>query len=114
MFDTGMSAVPRVESLLLSSLYRLTLSEIFVYFTLAAVAFAYGVIMKKLLSLKKTAPAAKYFAAVMICIDVVVRALPFRFNFVFGTLYYVIGLIIRLACLALVISDIVISRRTEK
>ncbi len=111
LFDTGISALPRCETLLLSLFYRLTGSEIFVYFALAIVAFVFGVVMKILLSSKKTSGVTKYVAAALIFCDIVVRTLPFRFNFVFGTVYYVIGLVIRIVCLALVISDIVIMRK---
>ena len=114
LFDLGICALPRCETLLLSTAYRMTLSEVFIYFALAVIAFIYGVVMKKLLSSKKTSAVTKYVAAALIACDVAVRALPFRFNFIFGTLYYVLGLVIRLACLALVVSDILISRKKEK
>ena len=114
LFDIGISALPRCETLLLSLFYRLTSSEIFVYFALAIIAFVFGVVMKKLLASKKASKVTKYVVAALIVCDLAVRALPFRFNFVFGTLYYVIGLIIRLICLALVVSDIVIMRKKEE
>ena len=114
LFDIGICALPRCETLLLSTVYRITLSEIFIYFALALIAFIYGVVMNKLLSLKKTSSVAKYVAAVLIACDIAVRALPFRFNFIFGTLYFVIGLVIRLTCIALVVSDIIISRKKDR
>ena len=43
LFDTGISALPRIEAFALSGLYRMTSSEVAVYFVILAAALALGV-----------------------------------------------------------------------
>ena len=49
LFDTGVCALPRIEAFALSWLYRLTLSEVAVYFVILAIALALGIIAGRIL-----------------------------------------------------------------
>ena len=107
LFDLGMCAIPRVEALALSYLYRLTSSEIFVYFALLAIALAVGVATDKIL---RGAPDASVKAhrivAALIGFDLVLRLIPLSFNMTVGLPAEAAGWIVRAVCLALVIRDL--------
>ena len=106
LFDVGISALPRAEALSLSLLYRLTESEIAVFFLIIAVALVYGFLIKKLFESEKAGTTARIIFAVLIAADLIVRVVPFGFNSSFGVAAAVIGFIFRAACLALLVYDI--------
>ena len=107
LFDTGMCAVPKAEALLLSLVYRLTASEIAVYFVMLAIALALGITAGKVLR-GDPALAVKMHktAAALICIDLVIRMIPLGFNVTFGIPTAATGFVIRAVCLVLLIADL--------
>ena len=107
LFDIGVSALPRAETAAVSYLYRLTSSEILVHFAFLIVAFVFGIAAGKLLTgSEKTGRTARIVFAVLICLDILVRFVPGRFNKAFGIPAAAAGLVIRLVCLVLVLLDL--------
>ena len=114
-FDIGFSAVPRIESVPLSFVYRKTLGELYFYFALPVTALIAGILLIRLFSAKGRASlVGKVIYAALIAFDLAVRLLPFRFNESFGLLYGIIGFAARLVCLALVIADIIMTVKRKK
>ena len=106
LFDIGMSSLPRLEAYALSCLYRLTSSEVAVYFVVLAFALALGFISARVLRGNPEASIRFHKAAeVLIALDLAIRIIPVRANIAFGMPAAVIGLVIRTACLYLVIRD---------
>ena len=107
LFDAGMTTLPRAEALALSFLYRLTLSEVAVYFVVLAVALALGLISSRVLRGNPEASVRFHKAAsVLITLDLAIRIIPVRANIAFGLPAAAIGLAVRAACLYLVICDL--------
>ena len=107
LFELGIAVIPRWEALLLSFLYKLTLNEIIVYFILLVLAFVYGLILKKLLDgPKEHAILIRKILIVVIFFDLVLRLLPFSFNYDFAWYYVVTGCLVRAACLIFLILDL--------
>ena len=114
LFDLGMSAIPRYEALGLSFLYRLTLSEILVFFVMLSIALTVGVVSDKLLERdEKTSKILHYIFIVLLTADLIFRALPFGFNTSFGLVVAVLSFVLRLACLALVTADLIADKRNK-
>ena len=114
LFDLGMSAIPRIEALGLSFVYRKVLSEITVYFLLAGIAFVFGIITDKLLKNgERTAVRARIVFTVLIATDLVIRLLPFGFNTGFGLIPAIVGFAIRLVCLILIIADLIAYKKEK-
>lgn len=112
LFELGIASIPRTEALFLSFVYRLTLNEVIVYFILLVIAFVWGLILLKLLDgPEKRAVLIRRILAVLILLDLVLRLLPFSFNYSFAWYYVVIGCLVRLACLVFLILDL---KRSEK
>ena len=107
LFDLGLVALPRAEALLMSFLYRLTLNEIIVYFIPLVIAFVWGLILKKILSgpEKNTILIRKILIIALFC-DLVLRLLPFSFNYFFAWYFVLFGCVVRAACLVFLILDL--------
>lgn len=115
LFDLGISALPRAFTSALSYFYRLTSSEVALHFAILVCALAFGLIMNGLLRGKpRKGFITRVIFAVLILADLVIRLLPFHFNRVLGLPINIIGFVVRLACLALVVMDIVAAKRNEK
>ena len=107
LFDTGVCTLPRVEAFALSWLYRLTLSEVAVYFVILAIALALGIIAGRILRGDPEASIRFHkVIAVLIALDLVIRVIPIKANIAFGIPLAVIGLAVRAICLYLVIRDL--------
>ena len=105
--DFGFSAIPRAEALLLSYLYRITSSEVIIYFILILWALALGIAFKKLsIKSEKAGIIVRKAAMALIIIDLVVRCVPLDFNRSFGTAGFLFGLIIRAGCFVLILLDL--------
>ena len=107
LFDLGLAALPRAEALLMSFLYKLTLNEIIVYFIPLVIAFVWGLILKKILSgpEKNTILIRKILIIALFC-DLVLRLLPFSFNYSFVWYSFLFGCVVRAACLIFLILDL--------
>ena len=114
LYDFSASSLPRAEMLFLSTLYRTTESEIFLYFALCIAALALGIVAAKCLSGKKSAKVFKIVCAAAIVCDLIARIFPFRFNSLFGTAPAVVGFAVRLICLALIVKDLFFGRKAEE
>lgn len=115
LFEVGVNAMPRAESYALSWLYRLTSSEIVLHFAMLAFALAFGLVMGALLRGKpKKAFAVRVVFALLILADIVVRLLPLKLNSAFGSFYWVLGLVVSVACLVLTVLDLIFSRRPRE
>ncbi len=107
LFELGIVSIPRAEALLLSFIYRLTLNEIIVYFIPLAIAFIYGLILNRLLDgPEKRAVLVRKILIILIALDLVLRLLPFRFNYSFAWYFIAAGCLLRIACLFLLILDL--------
>ena len=107
LFDLGIMALPRLEAVALSLLYRLTASELVVYFALLAPAIVVGIVLGRLLrGTEQVNVAVRRVLAGLIAADLVIRLLPFGFNLAFGIPAAIVGWLIQLACLALVLLDL--------
>ena len=107
LFDTGISALPRLEAYALSYLYRLTSSEVAVYFVILAFALALGFISSRVLRGDPEVSIRFHKAiAVLIALDLAIRIIPVRANIAFGIIPAVLGFVIRAVCLYLVIRDL--------
>ncbi|MBE6018999.1 MAG: hypothetical protein E7230_01475 [Clostridiales bacterium] len=110
LFDTGISALPRIEAFALSGLYRMTSSEVAVYFVILAAALALGVTAGHVLrgDPERSIRFHKAIAA-LLALDLVIRVIPVRASIAFGIPAAVCGFAVRAVCLYLVIKDL----RTE-
>lgn len=107
LFELGLVSIPRAEALLLSFIYRFTLNEIIIYFIPLVIAFVYGLIILKLLDgPEKRAVLIRKILIILIALDLVLRLLPFSFNYTFAWYYVVIGCLARIACLIFLILDL--------
>ena len=104
LFDLGLSALPRLETLGLSALYHLTLSELAVYFAALGFALILGIASKRLL--ERFPRAARLMFAALIVLDLVLRLIPLNVNRAFGLAYGIAGFAVRLGCLALILLDL--------
>lgn len=107
LFDLGLASLPRAEALLLSFVYKLTLNEIIVYFIPLVIAFVWGLILRKILNgPEKGAVLVRKVLIILIFFDLVLRLLPFPFNYTFVWYCIVIGCLVRAACLIFLILDL--------
>lgn len=107
LFDTGMSSLPRLEAYALSFLYRMTSSEVAVYFVVLAIALTLGFISSRVLRGNPEASIRFHKAAeVFITLDLAIRIIPVKANIAFGIPAAVIGLAVRAVCLYMVIRDL--------
>ena len=114
IFDAGIMSLPRAEALLCGLIFKLTLHELIVYFLILIFAFVYGIVMKRLLTGPKKHPVIiRRILAVLICADVIFRAIPVKCNISFGWPALLIGEIIRLGCLFLIIKDLIAIRKEK-
>lgn len=106
LFDTGICALPRLEAYALSCLYRMTSSEVAVYFVILAIALALGSISGRVLRGNPEASIRFHkAAAVFITLDLAIRIIPVRANIAFGIPAAAFGLAVRAVCLYFVIRD---------
>ncbi len=107
VFDLGMSAIPRWEALALSSLYRATSNEIFVYFALLFIAFFAGILGNRLFrDNHKNGDVTRKGTIVLLGADLILRLLPLSFNMAFGLPAAVCGFAVRAVCLCLAAMDL--------
>ena len=111
LFDIGIMGLPRAETLALSSVYRITGSEVIVYLTILIIALVLGFSAEKLFKEDRNRGilCRKVFI-VLIIIDLLIRLIPMRFNLVMGWPAVIIGFLLRLGCVILLVMDI----RAEK
>lgn len=113
LFDMGIFSLPRLEAYALSGLYRLTSSEVVVYFVILAVAMALGFVSSRVLRGNPEVSIRFHKAAeVLITLDLSIRIIPVKANIAFGIPAAVIGLAVRAACLYLVIRDMKATAQT--
>lgn len=105
LFDLGFSALPRLEALGISLLYRITRSEVLVNFLLLGFALALGLAAGALLH-GKAARAARRFLVVWIAVDLLLRLLPLGLNRAFGLPAAILGFALQLLCLVLCVLDL--------
>lgn len=113
VFTLGMSALPRWEAAALSLLYRLTASEVAVFFGMVGGALAFGLAAGRLLTGERTARTVRVILAALIAADLALRLLPLRWNTLFPLPYAIAGFVLRLGCLALVLRDLRVSSKTD-
>lgn len=107
LFDLGLVLLPRAEVLLMSFIYRLTLNEVIIYFIPLVLAFVWGLILKKILNgPEKSAILVRKILIIAISCDLVLRLLPFSFNYSYPWYFVVIGCLVRAACLIFLILDL--------
>jgi hypothetical protein len=110
LFGLGCSLLPRGETLAVSSLYRATGSELWVYFALVCFALAFGLLADALLRSRTAGRPARLAFAALVAADLLLRLVPLRFNLAFGWPCAVLGFLGRGVCLALILLDL----RAEK
>jgi hypothetical protein len=114
LFDLGASALPRWETLLLSYVYRFSLSEVVLYFAVLGTAIVYGIAMNKVFNAKHdTARKARIAVIALIGADLIFRLLPFHFNIAFGLPAAIFGFVVRAGCLVLLVLDLKADKKTE-
>ena len=107
LFDIGICALPRVEALALSYIYRVLLSEVAVYFVVLVIAVALGFAAAKVLRGNPEASVKFHkLVAGLLILDLAIRIIPVRANYAFGIPAAAAGLLIRALCLYLVIRDL--------
>ena len=103
--DLGLSAMPRAWMLGVSSLYRLTSSELVADAAILIPVFILGLVLPRLLR-GRTALGSRRVLAVLIGLDLALRLLPLDFNRAFGLAAALAGFAVRLGCLALLLLDL--------
>lgn len=113
LFEMGFSALPRIEALALSAIYRLTSSEIAVFFAILVIALIFGIITQKyFIKDKKAGKITRIVLLILIATDIILRALPLGFNSDFGTAGFIFGLALRLGFAILIVLDIKNEKKT--
>lgn len=110
LFDLGFSALPRWETWSLSLLYRVTASEMLVFFLMLIAALVLGLAAKPMLD--RFPRAVRLVLAALIAVDLALRLAPFGTNAAFGLPCAVFGFAIRLIGLALLLLDLRAAKRT--
>lgn len=114
LFDVGVTVTPRWEALLLSLLYRSTSSEIAVCLAILGFALLVGIVAANVLKGKpRAALISRIVLAGLILADLVFRLLPLPCNQALSLGWNAAGFVIRLACLAAVLIDLIAHRRAE-
>ena len=107
LFDIGMCSLPRAEAFALSFLYRVTLSEVTVYFVMLALAAALGFAADRVLRGDPDLSVRMHrLFAVLICLDLAIRIVPVRANIIFGIPAEAAGIAVRAFCLYLIVRDL--------
>ena len=107
VFQLGLACLPRAEVYGLSWLYRLTGSELIVYFAILFAAMAIGIAGDRLARGRAEARRkALTVYAVLIAADLVLRLLPLRVNTVQGWGLRAAGFAVRAVCLYLAVSGL--------
>lgn len=115
LFDFGVCALPKAESLLLSFLYRLFSNELIVYFVLLFISLALGLIAKRLLrGSRKTAIVFHRVLIALIAADIVFRFVPYGAYKGVSSVYVICAFALRIVCLALVAVDLAEDRREKQ
>ena len=115
LFNIGICTLPKLETLGLAALYRWSLSEMALCFTVLGLALVFGLAAKPLLrGDHKRAVISRIVFAVLVFADLIIRLLPLKVNTVFGIVPEVIGFMIRLGCLVMIILDLVADKREQK
>ena len=115
LFRLGLSAVPSLEALALSLVYRRTASEVLLAFVLLGTALVFGLAVNRLLTgSHRTAWACRVVLLVLVGADLVLRLLPLGFNGAFGLPAAILGFVIRLGCLAFIALDLRADSRTAR
>ena len=113
LFDLGFAALPRAETLGLSALYRLSSSELAVYFLTLVLALIAGLAAKKLLTGKGRRPVdVRVIWAVLIALDLVFRLVPLPFASL-PVWALAAGFLLRAACLILILLDLRAAKKSE-
>ena len=106
-FKLGMMAIPRIATIGLAHLYRITGSELAIHFALATGALAVGLVLGRLLQGSENVRIRlRQALAVLIAADIAMSLPPLPFNSVYGPGFAVAGIAVKLACLAFVILDL--------
>ena len=106
MFDIGICTLPRAEAIALSCLYRITLSEMAIYFAMLVIAVVLGFAASAVLRGRPELSVRMHKVfAVLIALDLVIRLVPVKANLAFGLPAAAIGFVIRTVCLYLVVRD---------
>lgn len=114
LFDAGCAALPRAQTLALSFLYGIFPHELVLYFSLPLLALVFGLVIKKLLrGSRKTAKTVRIVLCAAVAADLILRIFTPLFHIVFGWSAALIGLAVRLACLALVAGDLIAEKKTR-
>ncbi len=115
LFDLGCAALPRWETLALSTVYGRTGNEPLVYFIPLVLALALGLLMRGLLRKEgKTAGIVRIVLCVLIAAELVLRACSPRFAAVFGAGVSAAGFVVRLGCLALPALDLIFAKKEKE
>ena len=113
LFDLGLAALPRLETLGLSLLYRLSGSELTIYFLMLVVALAVGLLANSLLKGSGKRPfAVRAVWAGLIALDLAFRFVPLPFASL-PVWARIFGFAVRLGCLALILLDLRAARRAQ-
>lgn len=112
LFECGISALPRGESLFLSWLYRCTSNEVIVYFVILFIALFAGILGNRLFrDNHKNGQTTRKVFVVLIGADLLLRLLPFSWNTAFGLPAAIFGFAVRAVCLTLILLDLRASRQ---
>ncbi len=112
LFDIGICSLPRAEALAMSCLYRMTLSEEAVYFVMLAIAIILGFAAGRVLRGEPELSIRMHkLFAVLICLDLAIRIIPVRANFIFGIPAAAAGIVVRAFCLYLIVRDLKAAER---
>ena len=114
LFGAGIMAIPRLEAVALSLVYRATSNEVVVYFALLALSLVVGLVFKRLLnSEEEAAVRVRQVLAALIAADLVLRLLPLGANGAFGFAASAFGFVFQAACLAFVLLDLHHANKTR-
>ena len=103
LFEIGTACLPRIVTYPLSWLYRLRMSEVFLYFGFAFFALIYGILVTRL---SKKGNGMTKVALVLVGIDLVLRVLPLHFNKVFPLYLTLIGFAVRILSFLLLLREV--------
>lgn len=105
LFDLGIMALPRLEALGAAALYRLSLSDLIVFFSILLLALVAGLAAGRLLKGgERRARVLRWAYAGWIALDLILRLLPPKLPFPLWAA--VLGFVVRLGCLALILLDL--------
>ncbi|MBR0373046.1 MAG: hypothetical protein IJH91_00795 [Mogibacterium sp.] len=112
VFDLGMSLLPRALTLALSSIFRVTGSEVRICFIPLVLALALGLIGDRVLrGSRRRAILVHKVCIALIAADLMLRLVPLRYNLVFGWPAAIAGFLVRAVCIALLVLDLRADRK---